>query len=171
VTYVVAAANDASDLATRVPAAYQEVLAVTAVTDLDGAPGGAFIGTSCAPKSAPPDDHAVFFSNFATLTADQAHTVAAPGVCILSTFLNTAGILGYEVESGTSMASPHAAGTVGLCIASAACAGLTPTQIIQKIVSDAAAYNTANPSYGFVGDPIRPELGKYYGFLIRAASY
>jgi subtilisin family serine protease len=46
------------------------------------------------------------------------------------------------------MASPHVAGTVALCIASGPCAGLTSAQIIQKIVSDAAAYNTANPSYG-----------------------
>jgi subtilisin len=68
-----------------------------------------FVGTSCAPNAPLIDDQAVFFSNFATLPGDQAHTVAAPGVCILSTFLNTAGILGYEVESGTSMASPHAA--------------------------------------------------------------
>jgi len=67
--------------------------------------------------------------------------------------------------------TPHVAGTVALCIASGACAGLTPAQIIQKIVSDAAAYNTANTGYGFVGDPIRPEPGKYFGFLVRAASY
>jgi subtilisin family serine protease len=174
VTYVVAAGNESDDLQRHVPAAYDEVLTATAMTDLDGIPGGAFVGISCAPKSAPMDDQAVFFSNFATLPADQAHTVAAPGVCILSTWPTTVastGIVGYEVESGTSMASPHVAGTVALCIASGACAGLTPAQIIQRIVSDAAAYNTANTSYGFVGDPIRPEPGKYFGFLIRAASY
>ena len=78
---------------------------------------------------------------------------------------------GYDVFSGTSQASPHVAGTVALCIASGACVGLTPAQIIQKIVSDAGAYNTAHTSYGFVGDPIRPEPAKYYGFLIRAAAY
>lgn len=176
VTYVVAAGNSASDLAGAVPAGYREVLTVTAVTDLDGMPGGAFVGTTCAPPSATLiDDQAVFFSNFATLPADQTHTVAAPGVCILSTWLTTAGsttgIVGYEVESGTSMASPHVAGTVALCIASGACAGLTPAQIILKIVGDAAAYNTANTGYGFVGDPLRPEPGKYYGFLVRAAAY
>ena len=48
---------------------------------------------------------------------------------------------------------------------------LTPAQIIQKIVADAAAYNNANPGYGFVGDPLRPVEGKYYGYLIRSALY
>jgi subtilisin len=174
VTYVVAAGNDSRDLAGSIPASYREVLTVTAVTDLDGTTGGAFVGTSCAPNAPLIDDQAVFFSNFATLPGDRAHAVAAPGVCLLSTWPTTAassGIVGYEIESGTSMASPHAAGTVALCIASGACAGLTPAQIIQKIVSDAAAYNTANSGYGFVGDPLRPQPGKYYGFLIRAASY
>ena len=69
------------------------------------------------------------------------------------------------------MSSPHVAGTIALCIASGPCAGLNPAQIIQKIVSDAAAYNTAHTDYGFVGDPIRPAPGKYFGFLIRAAAY
>ena len=42
---------------------------------------------------------------------------------------------------------------------------------IQKIVSEAAAYNSANPEYGFFGDPLRPVAGKYYGYLIPAGSY
>ena len=69
------------------------------------------------------------------------------------------------------MASPHVAGTVALCIASGPCAGLTPPQIVQKIVADAAAYNQANPGYGFLGDPLEPITGKYYGYLIRAGLY
>jgi hypothetical protein len=32
-------------------------------------------------------DVAADFSDFATLPADQAHTIAAPGVCINSTFI------------------------------------------------------------------------------------
>ena len=34
-----------------------------------------------------------------------------------------------------------------------------------------AAYNEANPGYGFTGDPLRPIEGKYYGYLIHAGSY
>jgi hypothetical protein len=37
--------------------------------------------------------------------------------------------------------------------------------------SDAEVYNNANPGYGFLGDPLRPVTGKYYGYLIRAALY
>lgn len=43
---------------------------------------------------------------------------------------------------------------------------------MQKIVADAAAYNQANPTYGFLGDPLHsPDPGKYYGYLIRAGLY
>jgi hypothetical protein len=70
------------------------------------------------------------------------------------------------------MAAPHVAGVVALCIASGACAGLTPLEIVHKIVADAAAYNTANLTYGFTGDPLHsPAAGKYYGYLVRAGLY
>jgi subtilisin len=69
------------------------------------------------------------------------------------------------------MASPHVAGTVALCVWAGGCAGLTPAQINAKIVGDAAAYNQANPGYGFQGDPLRPIAGKYYGYLIRAGLH
>jgi hypothetical protein len=44
---------------------------------------------------------------------------------------------------------------------------------MQKIVSDAAAYNNSKngTGYGFQGDPLRPISGKYYGYLIRAGVY
>ena len=53
------------------------------------------------------------------------------------------------------------------------CAGLTPQQIVQKVVADAVAYSTTrrNRGYGFQGDPLRPINGKYYGYLIRAGLY
>ena len=65
-------------------------------------------------------------------------------------------------------------GLVALCVASGQtpCAGLTPVQIVKKIVADATAYNTANPGYGFLGDPLHSnDPGRYYGFLIRAGLY
>jgi subtilisin len=173
VTYVVAAGNAGKDVKDTFPSAYDEVLAATAMGDWDGDPGGlapagsVFCGANDPADQA--DDVYAWFSNFATTAADRAHTLAAPGVCIGSPYLDS----GYAVASGTSFASPLIAGTIALCIYSGPCAGLSPAQIIQKIVADAAAYNTSakNSGYGFQGDPLRPVSGKYYGYLIRAAQY
>ena len=76
-----------------------------------------------------------------------------------------------EKPEATSYATPLVAGAVVLCIYSGPCKGLTPRQVIERIVADAAAYNQANPGYGFLGDPLRPITGKYYGYLIRAGLY
>jgi subtilisin len=166
VAYVIAAGNTAADEANTIPAAYDEVLTVSAIDDSDGQSGGLGVSQQCLSGQA--DDTPASFSNFATLPSDQMHTIAAPGVCILSTTLGGT----YGGGSGTSFAAPAVAGAVALCIVSGPCAGLTPAQIIQKIVSDAATYNIANPSYGFTGDPLHnPDSNKYYGYLIRAGLY
>jgi len=173
VSWVVAAGNSAQDFQNDIPASYSEVLTVTAMADFNSQPGGGASAT-CRRDT---DDAFASFSSFATLASDQAHTIAAPGVCILSTAAPHSLIWGganaplYGVISGTSMAAPHVVGTVALCIFSGGCAGLTPPLIIQKIRSDAAAYNLAHPDYGFNGDPLRPVAGKYYGYLIRAGLY
>ena len=147
---------------------------MTAIADLDGQPGG--LQPPINPCSSElnqhgpvVDDKAAFFSNFATLPEDKAHTVAAPGVCVASTFPGDS----YAVESGTSFSAPIVSGVVALCIASGHCAGLTPQEIIAKIVADAAAYNAMkkNSGYGYEGDPLRPIEGKYYGYLVSAALY
>jgi subtilisin len=165
VTYVVSAMNDSIDFANTIPATYDEVLTATAIADYDGQPGG-LASPTCAPLGA--DDSAASFSNFATLPSDQAHTVAAPGVCLGTTFPTSTYTIFF---GGTSFASPLVAGMVALCIVSGPCAGLTPAQIVQKIGAGAAGYNTKKLSYGFVGDPLRPISGKYYGYLIRAGLY
>ncbi len=166
VTFVVSAMNEGKDLAGVIPASYAEVLSASAMNDTDGLPGG-LGGPEILCGLGYPDDTAAGFSNFASLAVDQPHTIAAPGVCVPST--SVGGL--YGRASGTSFAAPLVAGTVALCIASGPCVGLTPSQIVQKVVADATAYNTANPGYGFQGDPFRPVSGKYYGYLIRAAQY
>jgi subtilisin family serine protease len=167
VTYAVAAGNSGADLAGFVPAAYDEVLAVTAVADFDGRPGGGAAATCRADV----DDTAADFSNFTTPTgADAGHTIAAPGVCILSAWKGG----GYNTISGTSMASPHAAGTAALCIAAGRCTG-GPAGVMTRLRADAAARPA---SYGFVGDPGHPITSGgpnpktlYYGYLVYAGGY
>jgi subtilisin len=121
----------------------------------------------CLPSEV--DDTSATFSNWAVTSEDMGHTIAAPAACIASTDINS----GYAVWSGTSFATPLVSGTVALCIYSGACAGMTPAQVISKIVTDARVYNEGRKGsgYGFQGDPLRPISGKYYGYLIRAALY
>ena len=180
-TYVVAAGNSSMDFQTWTPATYDEVLTATSMVDFDGQPGSrvtSLEGTCVSPQNRPftTDDSAGFFSNFATLPADEAHTLAAPGGCILTTAspgsAETPGPGLYASDfSGTSASVPHIAGTVALCIATGPCAGLTPPQIIAKIIGDAAAYSTTHSEYGFAGDPLHPIGGKYYGYLVAAGPY
>jgi len=169
VTYVVAAGNESDDEQTHIPAAYDEALTVTAIGDTDGQPGGVGPVSPCIASQ--PDDAPAAFSNFATLPTDASHTVAAPGVCTATTRGDAKISNGYGSGSGTSFAAPQVAGAVALCIASGACSGLTPAQIVRKIVADAAGYNQANPGYGFSGDPLHAPTSSYYGYLVRAGLY
>jgi subtilisin len=109
VTFAVAAGNSGMDLQQFRPAAYDEVITVSALADSEG--------QSCALGSATtwaPDDTFATFSNYATSSSDLNHLVAAPGVGIYSTYKDGT----YATLSGTSMASPLAAGAAALYIAS-----------------------------------------------------
>ncbi len=174
VRYVVAAGNSGWDFdyppAPDVPAVYPEVMTVTAIADSEGTAGGNGPNTSCSWVVA--DDTPAPFSNFALTAAGEAHTIAAPGVCINSTVPSSTWASNY---SGTSMASPHVAGVVALCVNEAGvdgpCASQTPAQTIAHVRADAQTYNTSDPDYGFAGDPISSPGDEYYGFLTVAPSY
>ena len=160
VTYVVAAGNSNVNFSGFVPAAYDEVLTVTAMADFNGQPGGGAAATCRSDV----DETAADFSNWTTTgSADEAHTIAAPGVCINSTWKGG----GYNTISGTSMASPHVTGTAALCIAGP-CAGMTPAQVRAKLRADAAAQPA---SYGFTDDPNAPSGNRYYGYLVYVGGY
>ncbi len=165
VTYVVAAGNDNADLKGFVPAAYDQVLSVTAIADFNGKPGGGAKAT-CRSDD---DETAANFSNFTTTGhADEKHTIAAPGVCIKSTWKGG----GYNTISGTSMASPHMAGTAARCIAAGKCLGV-PEAVIAKLLADAADVTLRPASYGFAEDPhnVKAEGSHYYGYLTWAGGY
>src|SRR3712207_2258055 len=124
VTYVVAAGNDGWDFdyapAPDFPAAYPEVLTVSAMSDSDGQPGATGGAPTCTTGEG--DDRYARFSNFAGTSAGAAHTVAGPGVCIRSTWPGG----GYATISGTSMAAPHLAGTVALWLGEGGQSGPCP---------------------------------------------
>lgn len=107
VTFVVAAGNDGKDLQNSVPAAYPEVIAVSALDDTNGSACG---GGSSNNYGA--DDAFASFSNYASASADKARLIAAPGVSIQSTLKGG----GYGLMSGTSMATPHVSGAAALYI-------------------------------------------------------
>jgi subtilisin len=103
VTYVVSAGNNNGSASLGVPAQYDEVLAISAIVDTDGRPGGS------GPASwAGPDDALASFSD-----DGPAVDLAAPGVDTESLSLTG----GVAYGSGTSFSSPHVAGASALASA------------------------------------------------------
>ncbi len=139
VTYVVAAGNDSADAKNSTPAAYDEVITVSALADFNGQPGGG------APSTCRSDVDDTF-ANFSNYGADV--DIIAPGVCINSTWM----LGGYNTISGTSMASPHVAGAAALYKAKNP--GATPAQVKSALQ---AAGNT-NWSNADDGDSIKEKL-------------
>jgi subtilisin family serine protease len=168
VTYAVAAGNEGMDFANTVPATYDQVLTATAMGDFDGKPGGEAAPT-CGPddfsKYGQKDDQPAFFSNFATTSADKAHTVSGPGMCMLSTWPG-----GYNVSNGTSFASPAVAGSVALCISQNACTG-SAEEVMKEYLHLTKSYTKRHHDYGFGGDPVHPIASHYYGYLTQTTSF
>ena len=140
VTVVVSAGNDTLDAANKVPAAYDEVITVSALADSDGQRGG--VGEATWRGA---DDSLASFSNFG---ADI--DIAAPGVSILSTVPTGSCALcdpsGYRQGTGTSMAAPHVAGAAALYLANNPNA--TPSQVQAELLSNREALTLPNDPDG-----------------------
>jgi subtilisin family serine protease len=126
IVVMVAAGNEATDVYgadgtfgtkdDRVPAAFPEAAAISALADSNGQLGGGGPATSYGS-----DDSFASFSNYSRSVVStnpvnspgKAIDLLLPGVSIYSCYMNG----GYATMSGTSMASPHAAGLAALYIA------------------------------------------------------
>ena len=109
VTYAVSAGNDRTDASRWIPAAYPEVITVSALADLNGQPGGGGPSTCYSFGSYDEDDTFANFSNYG-----PAVDLIAPGKCIYSTYPTSRNVTGYHTLSGTSMATPHVTGAIAL---------------------------------------------------------
>eukprot|EP00775_Hariotina_reticulata_P007856 gene7856-8052_t len=191
---VVAMANEGQEIDTSVPDRYPEVIAVASMADADGKPRGSPFycdGGKYADGEYHLTDGFSTFSNYinAGNTVAEAHSVAAPGSCINSTFLNN----GYQVESGCSFAAPHVSGVVALCFGkwagivrrtkakdgpcqAAFAAGGAPAVV--KLLVQSEQYRLRGAE-GFAGDRDRAvtyncgrqSCNKHYGYLINAKAF
>ena len=157
VTYSVAAGNSGADASGFWPASNPNVIAVSAIADSDGKCGGLGSVTSYGK-----DDAFASFSNYGSVV-----DLAAPGVDILSTYKGSS----YATMSGTSMASPHVAGSAALYVASSPNYPTnrpSPSEVKSRLVSSAVAQTKTcdtslnNGNGGFNGDP-SPEPLVYNG--------
>jgi subtilisin family serine protease len=122
ITVVAAAANEHASASNYVPAAYNEVITVSALADTDGRPGG-LGGHRCYSWGGYDVDDT--FADFSNYGSDV--DLIAPGKCIWSTELGPT----YGYMSGTSMATPHVTGAVALYKASRPMA--TPAEVRESL--------------------------------------
>ena len=118
VTYVVAAGNEGSDACTRSPSSAQSAITTGAATSLD---------------------ERAFFSNWGTCV-----DIFAPGNQVISAWSSSD--TATNMISGTSMASPHAAGVAAVFLEGDPAA--SPAAVVQALTSVATAGVLANVGTG-----------------------
>jgi hypothetical protein len=67
--------------------------------------------------------------------------------------------------SGTSMAAPLVSALAARCYLKGVCRSDNATEM-GRLVANSVNYNAAHRDYGFVGDPLRPARGRYFGYLV-----
>lgn len=143
VAFAVAAGNEDSDARNYSPGGFNNVLSVSALADFDGKSGG--LGSpTCRTDQ---DDTLADFSNWG-----PEIDIAAPGVCILSTYPLEKGE--YGTISGTSMASPHAAGALALLASRNNPGNATDVYNLYNQVKNAGNYDWTDDSGDGIKEPL-----------------
>src|SRR5574340_1196554 len=148
VAFAVAAGNEASDARNYSPGGFDNVLSVSALADFDGLPGG--LGAPTCRTDV--DDTLADFSNWGPEV-----DVAAPGVCILSTYPLEKG--SYGTISGTSMASPHAAGALALLASANNPGNAADVYALYNAVKAAGNFNWTDDSGDGIHEPLLDVTG------------
>jgi subtilisin len=141
VAFAVAAGNSNANAFNYSPAGFDNVLTVSALADFDGIPGG-FGSPTCRSDQ---DDTLADFSNWGS-----AVDIAAPGVCVESTVPGG----GYDTYSGTSMASPHAAGALALLASRSKPSNATEVYDLYNQVKSAGNYYWEDDSGDAIKEPL-----------------
>jgi subtilisin len=143
IAFAVAAGNDDADANNYSPGGFDNVLSVSALADFDGQPGS--LGSpTCRTDQ---DDTLADFSNWG-----PEIDIAAPGVCILSTYPIEQGE--YGTISGTSMASPHGAGALALLASVNNPANAADVYNLYNQVKAAGNYNWMDDSGDGIQEPL-----------------
>ena len=143
VAFAVAAGNEDDDANNYSPGGFDNVLSVSALADFNGLPGGGAAPTCRTDQ----DDTLADFSNWGPEV-----DIAAPGVCILSTYPLEKGE--YGTISGTSMASPHVAGALALLASANNPNNATDVYNLYDQVKSAGNYNWTDDSGDEIQEPL-----------------
>jgi subtilisin family serine protease len=143
VAFAVAAGNEDDDANNYSPGGFDNVLSVSALADYNGLPGGGAAPTCYTDV----DDTLAGFSNWGPEV-----DIAAPGVCILSTYPLEKG--GYGTISGTSMASPHVAGALALLTSRNNPANATDVNNLYSAIKGAGNLNWTDDSGDGIKEPL-----------------